>query len=86
MPGLKSLYKKRKELIKKQALEATRLKEMQDEYDDANKPYKLNREYAYPYKGEQLDLLYHDMLAGKLDTTGEWFKAIKKVKDDNPKS
>ena len=33
MPGLKSLYKKRKELIKKQALEATRLKEMQDEME-----------------------------------------------------
>ena len=35
---------------------------------------------------EQLDLLYHDMNAGKGDKTGEWFKAVKKVKDDNPKS
>ena len=35
---------------------------------------------------EQLDLLYHDMTAGKLDNTGEWHKHIKKVKDDNPKS
>ena len=34
---------------------------------------------------EQLDLLYHDMLADKGDKTGEWFKAIKAVKDDNPK-
>ena len=34
---------------------------------------------------EQLDLLYHDMLADKGDKTGEWFKAVKKVKDDNPK-
>ena len=34
---------------------------------------------------EQLDLLYHDMTAGKLDNTGEWRKHIKKVKDDNPK-
>ena len=33
----------------------------------------------------QLDKLYHDMTAGKLDATGEWHKAIKKVKDDNPK-
>ena len=31
-------------------------------------------------------MLYKDMLAGKLDATGEWAKAIKKVKDDNPKS
>ena len=35
---------------------------------------------------EQLDLLYHDMAADKGDKTGEWFKAVKKVKDDNPKS
>jgi len=35
---------------------------------------------------EQLDLLYKDMAADKGDKTGEWFKAVKKVKDDNPKS
>ena len=34
---------------------------------------------------EQLDQLYHDMAADKGDKTGEWFKAIKKVKDDNAK-
>jgi len=34
---------------------------------------------------EQLDLLYKDMAADKGDKSGEWFKAIKKVKDDNPK-
>ena len=34
---------------------------------------------------EQLDQLYHDMTAGKLDATGEWHKAIKAVKDANPK-
>jgi hypothetical protein len=62
-----------------------KLKEMQDKYDDANKPYKLDRIHTYPYMGEQFDLLYHDMIAGKLDTTGEWHKAIKKIKDDNPK-
>ena len=35
--------------------------------------------------GDQLDLLYKDMLAGKGDSTGEWFKSIKAVKDANPK-
>jgi hypothetical protein len=40
---------------------------------------------AYGDIGDQLDLLYKDMLAGKLDTTGEWAKAIKAVKDNNPK-
>ena len=34
---------------------------------------------------EQLDLLYHDMVADKGDKTGEWFKHIKAVKDANPK-
>ena len=34
---------------------------------------------------EQLDQLYHDMTAGKLDATGEWHKAIKAVKDATPK-
>jgi hypothetical protein len=44
---------------------------------------KRATEYA-PLK-EQLDLLYKDMTAGKLDASGEWHKSIKKVKDDNPK-
>ena len=44
------------------------------------------RSVAYPELKEQLDLLYKDMAADKGDKTGEWFKAVKKVKDDNPKS
>ena len=44
-----------------------------------------NRKIAYGSVQDQLDKLYHDMTAGKLDVTGEWHKAIKKVKDDNPK-
>ena len=48
--------------------------------------YSHTRMLAYPDKAEQLDQLYHDMAAGKLDTTGEWFKAIKAVKDAAPKS
>ena len=44
------------------------------------------RKTEYKDFGYQLDLLYHDMTAGKLDATGEWAKKIKKVKDDNPKS
>jgi len=68
-----------------------------DEYDQAiedRAQFKLNaqdngyvrdRQESYPALGEQLDLLYHDMTAGKGDKTGEWYKAVKKVKDDNPK-
>jgi len=46
---------------------------------------QYQRDRVYPSITEQLDLLYHDMLADKGDKTGEWFKAVKKVKDDNPK-
>ena len=51
----------------------------------ASVKYKSDRQAAYPYIGDQLDLLYKDILAGKVDATGEFAKAIKKVKDDNPK-
>ena len=43
------------------------------------------RQTEYKDFGHQLDLLYHDMTAGKLDGTGEWHKHIKAVKDANPK-
>ena len=41
---------------------------------------------AYPSIGDQLDMLFHDMTAGKGDKTGEWYKAIVKVKADNQKA
>ena len=43
------------------------------------------RKKEYKDIGHQLDLLYHDMTAGKLDNTGEWHKHIKAVKDANSK-
>ena len=55
---------------------------LQAEYDA--KQYQRDRNY--PDIGEQLDLLYHDMTSDKGDKTGEWYKAISKVKTDNPKS
>ena len=56
---------------------------LQATYDNA--AYKRTRAAAYPKIVEQLDLLYHDMTAGKLDATGEWHKAIKAVKDATAK-
>ena len=50
-----------------------------------NDVIRATRRLAYGTIGDQLDLLYKDMVAGKLDTTGEWAKAIKAVKDDNTK-
>jgi hypothetical protein len=60
--------------------EVTRL---QGVYDD--NAYQRTRAAAYEAITEQLDKLYHDMTAGKLDATGEWHKAIKAIKDATPK-
>ena len=40
---------------------------------------------TYAPTGEQLGMLYDDIIAGKLDTTGTWATHIKAVKDANPK-
>ena len=47
---------------------------------------RKKRKREYGGIGDQLDLLYKDLVAGKADATGEWAKAVKKVKDDNPLS
>ena len=39
----------------------------------------------YDTIGNQLDMIYADLVAGKLDTTGTWATHIKAVKDANPK-
>ena len=62
------------------AAEVTRLQAVYD-----NKEYQRTRAAAYPKIQEQLDKLYHDMTAGKLDATGEWHKTIKAVKDATAK-
>ena len=53
--------------------------------DVQNNSYKMARTAEYGQIGDQLDQLFWDIDSGKLDKTGEWYKAIKKVKDDNPK-
>ncbi len=55
------------------------------DFDQQENGYKTARQEAYGSIGDQLDLLYHDMTASKGDKTGEWYKAIKAVKDANPK-
>ena len=51
--------------------------------------YKINRttngSTIYDTVGNQLDMIYKDLVAGKLDATGTWAKHIKAVKDANPK-
>lgn len=46
--------------------------------------YARNRADAYPDLGDQLDMLYHDIKNGTLET-GEWITAIEAVKAANPK-
>ena len=61
----------------------TKLNELKTAYN--NKKYQRDRKVKYPTFGDQLDNLYKDILAGKVDATGEFAKAIKSVKDANPK-
>lgn len=53
--------------------------------DFAANGYKDRRLNSYPDLKEQFDMLYHDMTAGKGTKDGEWYKAIKAVKDANVK-
>ena len=59
----------------------TLLSTKQSEYD-AN---QYQRDRVYPPLEEQFDKLWHDINNGILDNTGEFFTALKEVKDDNPK-
>ena len=60
-----------------------KLAELVTAYNNLN--YSRQRYVAYKTIVEQLDLLYADMVAGKLDTTGSWATHIKSVKDAFPK-
>ena len=44
-----------------------------------------NGSTIYDTIGNQLGMLYDDLIAGKLDSTGTWATHIKAVKDANPK-
>ncbi len=59
------------------------IKRLEDEW--VSQEYARNRKAEYPELAEQFDLLFHDMTSGKGDKTGEWYKAVNKVKTDNPK-
>ena len=66
-----------------------KLAEIQADWDVKFAEYKVNRREAYARIPDQLDQLYHDIDGGKLGEdakTGTWYLAVKKVKDDNPKS
>ena len=54
--------------------------------EETNVNVRDTRRKSYGDIGDQLDLLYKDIVAGIVDATGEWAKKIKAVKDANPKS
>ena len=58
-----------------------KLSELQAEYDA--KQYQRDR--VYPSIGDQLDMLYHAIDAGKVNKTSDFYKALKAVKDKHPK-
>lgn len=50
------------------------------------KQYQRDREHQYPKLGEQLDMLWHEINSnGSISANGDWFNAIKEVKDAHPK-
>ena len=59
-------------------------KELEESWKTTEEP-RVDRKIAYPAIEEQLDKLFHDIDAGKLDKTGQFYKAIKAVKEANPK-
>jgi len=62
---------------------ATEVARLDKEFADL--AYSRARSEQFPELREQLDLLFHDMTAGKGTKSGEWYKAVAKVKADNPK-
>ena len=47
--------------------------------------YKEERYSRYPSIVEQLDMLYHDIVSGKLES-GSWVTTIRKIKNEFPKT
>ena len=60
-----------------------KIAELQAEYDA--KQYQRDRADSYPKIGEQLDMLFHAIDAGKVDKTSDFYKSLKAVKDKYPK-
>lgn len=54
-------------------------------FDEQNNGYKAQRQNAYPNLAEQFDMLFWAIDSDSLDKTSDFYKELKKVKDDNPK-
>ena len=56
------------------------------EENEAVFTYKEMRSQAYPKIADQLDMLFHDIANNKLTERGDFYAALKAVKDTYPKS
>ena len=54
-------------------------------FDEQNNGYKAQRQEAYPNLADQFDMLFWAIDSGSLDKTSDFYKELKKVKDDYPK-
>jgi len=61
------------------------LQAMVDWWENHHQPYRDARILEYPEMWIQLEQIYDDIAAGKLDKTGEFYTAQKTVKDKYPK-
>ena len=61
--------------------EIKREEEIYNQYE-----YERTRMGKYPDLDHQLDMLFHDIEEGRLDKTGSFYRAIKKVKEKYPKT
>lgn len=49
-------------------------------------PYDARRHNSYPDVKQQLDMLWHELNTnGSISANGDWFNAIKEVKETHPK-
>ena len=55
------------------------------DFDLQENGYITARQAEYPSISDQLDMLFHDMTSDKGDKSGDWYAAIEKIKEDNPK-
>ena len=57
-----------------------------DSSGDIDPTYKEMRSETYPKIGDQLDMLFHDIANNRLTERGDFYAALKAVKDRYPKS
>ena len=61
----------------------TEEKRILKEYEDSK--YQRDRADSYPAIGDQLDMLFHAIDAGKVDKSSDFYTTLKAVKDKYPK-